>query len=90
MENWNPAIGPTGMTFYSGSLIPEWDGNLFVAGHNGEHIARLVLDGNRVVGEERLLLDQRQRMRDVRQGPDGALWALTDDRDGRLVRIAPR
>lgn len=87
---WNPAIGPTGMTFYSGTLIPEWDGNLFVAGHNGEHIARLVLDGNRVTGEERLLLDQRQRMRDVRQGPDGALWALTDDNNGRLIRIAPR
>ncbi|MGC4043193.1 MAG: PQQ-dependent sugar dehydrogenase [Armatimonas sp.] len=87
---WNPAIGPTGMTFYSGGLIKEWDGNLFAAGHNGEHIARLVLNGNKVVGEERLLLDQHQKMRDVRQGPDGALWVLTDNQDGRLIRIAPR
>lgn len=85
---WDPAIAPSGATFYSGDLIPEWKGNLFVAALAGQHVSRLVLDGRRVVGEERLLLDQRQRMRDVRQGPDGALWVLTDDREGRLIRIA--
>jgi glucose/arabinose dehydrogenase len=86
---WDPAIGPTSMTFYDGKLLPEWRNNLFVAAHMGQHIARLVLDGHRVVGEERLLLDQRQRMRWVGQGPDGALWVLTNDADGRLIRLHP-
>lgn len=85
---WDPAIGPTGMTFYDGKLIPEWRNNLFVAAHMGQHVARLVLKGHRVVGEERLLLDQKQMMRWVGQGPDGALWVLTDDADGRLIRLS--
>jgi glucose/arabinose dehydrogenase len=87
---WDPAIGPTSMAFYTGKLIPEWRGNLFVAAHMGQHVARLVLEGQRVVGEERLLLDQHQMMRWVGQGPDGALWVLTDDADGRLIRLAAR
>jgi aldose sugar dehydrogenase len=87
---WNPAIGPTSMTFYTGKLIPEWRNNLFVAAHMGQHVARLVLKGDRVVGEERLLLDQQQMMRWVGQGPDGALWVLTDDADGRLIRLVAR
>ncbi len=85
---WDPAIGPTSMAFYNGKLIPEWRNNLFVAAHMGQHVARLVLDGHRVVGEERLLLDQNQMMRWVGQGPDGALWVLTDDADGRLLRLS--
>ena len=85
---WDPAIGPTSMTFYTGKLIPEWRGNLFIAAHMGQHLARLVLKGHRVVGEERLLLDQKQMMRWVGQGPDGALWVLTDDADGRLIRLS--
>lgn len=87
---WDPAIGPTSMTFYDGKLVPEWRNNLFVAAHMGQHIARLVLKGQRVVGEERLLLDQKQMMRWVGQGPDGALWVLTDDADGRLIRLAAK
>lgn len=86
---WDPAIAPSGATFYAGSLIPEWRGDLFVAALAGQHIAHLVIRGDKVVGEERLLQDQRQRIRDVEQGPDGALWAITDD-DGRMIRIAPR
>ena len=85
---WDPAIGPTGMAFYDSKLIPEWRNNLFVAGHLSQHLVRLVLDGHRVVGEERLLLDQKQMMRWVGQGPDGALWVLTDDADGRLIRLS--
>lgn len=85
---WDPAIGPTSMTFYTGKLIPEWRDNLFIAAHMGQHLARLVLKGHRVVGEERLLLDQKQMMRWVGQGPDGALWVLTDDADGRLIRLS--
>lgn len=87
---WDPAIGPTGMTFYDGKLVPEWRNNLFVAGHISQHLVRLVLDGDRVVGEERLLLDQKQMMRWVGQGPDGALWVLTDDKDGRLIRLSAK
>jgi glucose/arabinose dehydrogenase len=85
---WDPAIGPTSMAFYDGKLIPEWRNNLFVAAHMGQHVARLVLNGHRVVGEERLLLDQKQMIRWVGQGPDGALWVLTDDADGRLIRLS--
>jgi glucose/arabinose dehydrogenase len=87
---WDPAIGPTSMAFYSGKLIPEWRNNLFVAAHMGQHVSRLVLKGQRVVGEERLLLDQHQMMRWVGQGPDGALWVLTDDADGRLIRLSAK
>lgn len=87
---WDPVIGPSGMTFYTGSLFPEWKGSLFVGGMRGTALVRLVLDGERVVGEERLLTDQRERIRDVVQGPDGALYMLTDDPKGRLFKIVPR
>jgi aldose sugar dehydrogenase len=87
---WDPTIAPSGMTFYSGKLIPEWKNNLFVAALAGKHLARIILEGNRVIGEERLLLDQHQRVRDVREGSDGALWVITDEADGRLIRIAPK
>lgn len=87
---WDPVIAPSGMTFYDGKIIPEWNNNLFVAGLAGQHVARLVMEGNRIIGEERLLLDQHQRMRDVKEDPDGALWGIPDDDDGRLIRITPR
>lgn len=86
---WDPVIAPSGATFYSGKLVPEWKGNLFVAGLAGEHISRLVLNGQRVVGEERLLLEQRQRIRDVQEGQDGALWVVTDHVDGKILRVTP-
>ncbi len=86
---WDPAIAPSGITFYDGKLIPEWQNNLFVAALAGQHVSRLILKDNKVVGEERLLMDQHQRMRDVQEGPDGALWVVTDEADGRLIRIAP-
>lgn len=87
---WDPAIAPGGMGFYSGSLIPEWKNNLFVAALAGQHLARLVIQDGKIVGEERLLQDQHQRIRDVKTGPDGALWVITDDAEGRLIRLAPR
>ncbi|HUP10783.1 MAG TPA: PQQ-dependent sugar dehydrogenase [Niastella sp.] len=83
---WDPVISPSGITFYSGDSIPEWKNNLFVAGLSGNHIARLVITDNKVVGEERLLAEESQRFRDVTQGKDGALYAVTDG--GRLYRIA--
>jgi len=73
------------MTFFSGTSIPEWQNNLFIGSLSGMHIARLVINNNRIVGEERLLSDQRQRFRDITQGTDGALYAVTDE--GRLYRI---
>ena len=85
---WDPVLSPSGMTFYTGSLIPEWKNNLFIGGLNTKHIARLVIVNNKVVGEERLLEDQNQRIRDVGQGKDGALYAVTDE--GRLYRISKK
>jgi glucose/arabinose dehydrogenase len=84
---WVPSIAPSGMTFYTGSLFPEWKGNLFIGAMAGQHLVRLVLDGERVVAEERLLADLKQRIREVRQGPDGAVYALVG---ASLVRITPK
>jgi glucose/arabinose dehydrogenase len=83
---WDPVISPSGITFYSGDRVPEWENNLFIGALSGKHIARLVInDDNTVVGEERLLADQNQRFRDVTQGTDNALYAITDE--GRLYKI---
>jgi aldose sugar dehydrogenase len=86
---WVPSIAPSGMAFYTGSLFPAWRGNLFVGALAGGLLARLELDGDKVVKEERLLRDLRERIRDVRQGPDQALWLLTDNSAGRLLRLTP-
>ena len=75
---WDPAVSPSGMTFYSSNAIPEWKNNLFIGSLSGMHLLRLVIENNKVMGEERLLADQFQRFRDVMQGTDGALYAITD------------
>ncbi len=85
---WDPVIAPGGMTFYAGSMFPAWQGNLLVAGLKEKHIARLVIQNDRVVGEERLLTGLGARIRDVAVGADGAVWAITDEEDGKLVRLA--
>ncbi len=82
---WDPVVSPSGITFYSGSMISEWRNNLFLACLSGQHIARLVIEGNRVVREERLLEDENERFRDVLEGPDGALYAITDS--GKMYKI---
>ena len=87
--HWTPSIAPSGMTFYTGEAFPEWRGNLFVGALAGQHLARLVLDGERVVAEERLLEGAVGRIRDVRQGPDGLLYLLTDAPNGSLLRLEP-
>lgn len=85
---WTPSIAPSGLAFYSGEAFPAWKGNLFAGALKFRMLARLVLDGDTVVKEERLLTDQGIRIRDVRQGPDGRLWLL-DDGDGRVLRLDP-
>lgn len=87
---WDPSIAPSGAAFYTGNLFPEWRGNLFVGALAAQALHRLVLDGEQVVGEEVLLKDLGERIRDVRNGPDGALWLLTDHPDGRVLRVVPR
>lgn len=85
---WDPVISPSGMTFYSSDALPEWKNNLFIGGLSSNHIARLVIRNNKVVGEERLLANEGERFRDVQQGKDGALYAVTDG--GKLYRIAKK
>ncbi len=90
---WDPIIGPSGMAFYTGTLFPEWKGNLFIGGHGTRDLVRLELNGDKVVAEERLLKDLQPKpeaIRDVRQGPDGALYLLTDSSNGRLLKLVPK
>jgi glucose/arabinose dehydrogenase len=90
---WDPVIAPSGMVFYTGSLFPAWKGNLFIGGMASTNLVRLTIEGERVVDEERLLTDlqpQRERIRDVRQGPDGALYLLTDSPKGRMLKLVPK
>ena len=87
---WDPSIAPSGAAFYSGDLFPEWRGSLFVGALAGQALHRLVLDGEKIVGEEVLLKDLGERIRDVRSGPDGAIWLLTDSPEGRILRVVPR
>jgi aldose sugar dehydrogenase len=84
---WVPSIAPSGMAFYTGNLFPDWKGNLFVGAMGGQALVRLVLNGERVVAEERLLTDLKRRIREVRQGPDGALYVFAGD---ALMRITPK
>jgi len=86
---WVPSIAPSGMDFYTGDRFPEWQGDLFVGALALTHLARLELDGTEVVRETKLLDDRGWRIRDVRMGPDGYLYVLTDAGDGRLVRLLP-
>jgi len=85
---WDPVIAPGGMTFYDGAMFPGWRGNLLVAGLKEKRISRLVIQNNRVVGEEYLLTDLRERVRDVAVAPDGAVWVITDEENGKLVRVS--
>ncbi len=82
---WDPVLSPSGIAFYTGQNIPEWKNNLFICGLSSTHIARIILKDNKVIGEERLLAGEGQRFRDITQGKDGALYAITDM--GRLYKI---
>ena len=85
---FTPSIAPSGMAFYTGDVFPQWKGNLFVGALKFQLVARVVLEGDRVVHEERLFAELGRRIRDVRQGPDGHLW-LVDETEGRILRLDP-
>jgi glucose/arabinose dehydrogenase len=87
---WTPDIAPAGIAFYDGRLFPAWQGNLFVAELVGRCLVRLVMNGERVVGEERLLTDLNARIRGVNEGPDGALYVLTDGNGGKILKLVPK
>ncbi len=86
---WDPVIGPSGMAFYTADLFPAWKGSLFIGGHETRDLVRLTIEGDRVTGEERLIGDLKERIRDVSQGPDGALYMLTDSASARLLKMVP-
>lgn len=87
--HWTPSIAPSGMTFYTGDLFPAWKGSLFNGALKFQLLSRLEIKGDKVVKEERLLQGLNERVRDVRQGPDGALYLLTDNDAGRILRVSP-
>lgn len=84
---WVPSIAPSGMMFYTGDLFPEWKGNLFIGAMAGQHLVRLVLNGERVVSEEKLLADRKERIRYVRQGPDGSIYVISG---AGILRLTPK
>lgn len=86
---WDPSIAPSGLAFYTGDAFPAWKGSVFVGALAGRLVARLELDGTKVVREERMLGELGERIRDVRQGPEGALYLVTDARNGRILRVEP-
>lgn len=86
---WVPSIAPSGMAFYTGDKFPDWTGDLFIGALAGQHLRRVDLDGSKVVKQEKLLEDEVGRVRDVRDGPDGYLYILTDALDGQLIRLEP-
>jgi glucose/arabinose dehydrogenase len=89
VKYWVPSIAPSGMAFYEGALFPSWRGSLFVGALAGQMLVRLSLDSEKITGEERLLRGLTERIRDVRNGPDGALYLLTDNTAGRVLRLVP-
>ncbi|HWU17761.1 MAG TPA: PQQ-dependent sugar dehydrogenase [Devosia sp.] len=89
LHYWDPSISPSGLDFYDADLIEGWQGDLITGGLSGNVMVRLDMDGDSVVGEERLFEGQLGRIRDVRVGPDGAIYALTDAANGQVIRVAP-
>jgi glucose/arabinose dehydrogenase len=88
--HWSSSIAPSGMVFYTADRFPVWKGKLFIGALAGKHIAMLTLDDERVVKEEKLLTDLNYRIRNVRQGPDGFLYALVDAENGKILKISPQ
>jgi glucose/arabinose dehydrogenase len=86
---WDPSIAVSGLAFYGGDLFPQWKGSALIGGLAGAHLSRLVFKDGQVVAEEKLLTGRGDRIRDVREGPDGAVYLLVDERDGKILRLTP-
>lgn len=86
---WDPSISPSGLDFYDSALIPGWNGDLLTGGLSGQVLVRLDVEGDEIVGEERLFAGQLGRVRDVKTGADGAIYLITDQDNGQLIRVAP-
>ncbi|MBI1359894.1 MAG: PQQ-dependent sugar dehydrogenase [Alphaproteobacteria bacterium] len=86
---WNPSIAVSGLLFYTGKGLPGWTGDMFVGGLSGMQLMRLKLKGDRIVGEEKLLRDRCERYRDVKQGPDGLIYVVTEEENGKILKLAP-
>jgi aldose sugar dehydrogenase len=86
---WDPVIAPSGMIFYTGDVYPGWKGNLLIGSMTPGALVRLTMDNGRVVREDRYLGDLKERIRDVQQGPDGYVYLITDNADGRILRVVP-
>ncbi len=87
---WDPVIAPAGMAFYEGDLFPAWKDNILIGGLGSKALVRLVMQDGKVVGEERLLTDLNERIRDVIVGPDGAIYLATDNQNGRVLKVTPK
>jgi len=88
---WDPVIAPSGLAFYTGNLFPAWKGSVFVGALRGQMLDRLTLQGDKVVAEEPLLVELKSRIRDVRVGPEGAVYVLTDSAtEGKLLKLTPK
>ncbi len=85
---WDPVIAPSGLAFYTGNKFPEWKNSIFVGALGGQMLDRLHLDGKKVIGEEPLLMNQRMRVRDVRMGPDGDVYILSDANS--FLKLSPK
>ena len=88
--DWTPSIAPSGMTYYDGNLFPEWKGDLFTVSLSQQSVRRVDLENGVAVSDERVFTELNQRMRDIRTGPDGAIYILTDGENGKLLRISPK
>ncbi len=87
---WNPSIAPSGMTFYDGKAFPAWKGSVFIGTMSGQQLVRLSMKDGKVVGEEKLLMDRCKRTKDVRQGPDGLIYVVTDEKPSEILRLVPK
>ena len=86
---WTPSIAPSGLAFYTGDRFKDWKGDLFVGGMSGKQLVHLKMKNGRVVGEEKLLMERCKRTKDVRQGPDGLIYVMTDETRSEILRLSP-
>ncbi len=88
--SWVPSIAPSGLTWYDGQAFPQWQGDLFIGALVDKEVRRLDMENGKIVAEEKLFSELGERIRDVRSGPDGYLYILTDSEDGKLIRVVPK